>query len=54
MVTSLAHFRSDLNIILIPDGNFLAVRSHLYANITLSRIGASGRGVITLADPTCV
>ncbi|KAG6919418.1 hypothetical protein DXG01_006301 [Tephrocybe rancida] len=52
MATSLAHFRSDYTIVLIPDGNFLAVREQLYANITLLRMGCSGRSALTLEDPS--
>ncbi|KAG6854767.1 hypothetical protein C0991_001194 [Blastosporella zonata] len=52
MATSLAHFRSDYTIVLIPDGNFLAVREQLYANINLLRMGCSGRSALTLEDPS--
>ncbi|KZW04083.1 hypothetical protein EXIGLDRAFT_758383 [Exidia glandulosa HHB12029] len=52
MVTSLATFRSDLNIVLIPDGNFLHMREQLYVNINLLRMGCSGRTVLNLANPT--
>ncbi|KAG6821260.1 hypothetical protein H0H93_002370 [Arthromyces matolae] len=51
MATSLAHFRSDYTIVLIPDGNFLLVREQLYTNINLLRMGASGRSALTLEDP---
>lgn len=52
MVTSLATFRSDLNIVLVPDGNFLDMREQLYVNINLLRMGCSGRTVLNLANPT--
>ncbi|KAF9534307.1 hypothetical protein CPB83DRAFT_844022 [Crepidotus variabilis] len=52
MVTSLAHFRSDYTIVQIPDGNFLAVKDQLYANINLLRMGCSGRTALTLEDPS--
>ncbi|KAF9462668.1 hypothetical protein BDZ94DRAFT_1194337 [Collybia nuda] len=52
MATSLAHFRSDYTIVRIPDGNFLAVREHLYANINLLRMGCSGRSALTLEEPS--
>lgn len=51
MATSLAHFRSDYTIVRIPDGNYLAVREHLYANINLLRMGCSGRSALTLEEP---
>jgi hypothetical protein len=52
MVTSLAHFRSDFTIVHIPDGNFLAVKDQLYANINLLRLGCSGRSALALDDPS--
>ncbi|KAG6873315.1 hypothetical protein C0995_000468 [Termitomyces sp. Mi166 len=52
MATSLAHFRSDYTIVLIPDGNFLAVREQLYTNINLLRMGCFGRSALTLEDPS--
>ncbi|KIJ56680.1 hypothetical protein M422DRAFT_22838 [Sphaerobolus stellatus SS14] len=52
MVTSLANFRSDYNLVLIPDGNFLAAREQLYVNINLLRMGCSGRSTLTLAEPS--
>jgi len=51
LVTSLANFRSDYNLIPIPDGNFLTVREQLYVNINLLRMGCSGRSALTLAEP---
>ena len=54
MVTSLATFRSDLNIVLVPDGNFLHMREQLYVNINLLRMGCSGRTMLNLADPRYV
>lgn len=51
MITSLANFRSDLNIVQIPRGDFLAVRDRLYVNINLSRMGCSGRSALTLDEP---
>lgn len=52
MVTSLAHFRSDYTIVHIPDGDFLAVQDRLYSNINLLRMGCSGRGAVTLDEPS--
>ncbi|KAL4075844.1 hypothetical protein J3A83DRAFT_4487427 [Scleroderma citrinum] len=52
MVTSLAHFRSDYTIVHIPDGDFLAVQDKLYSNINLLRMGCSGRGAVTLDEPS--
>ncbi|KAF8640106.1 hypothetical protein AX17_001342 [Amanita inopinata Kibby_2008] len=52
MVTSLAHFRSDYTIVLIPDGDFPAVRDHLYTNINLLRMNCSGRSALTLEEPS--
>ncbi|TDL29498.1 hypothetical protein BD410DRAFT_833795 [Rickenella mellea] len=50
MTTSLANFRSDYTIVLIPDGNFLAHRERLYANINLLRMGCAGRSALTLQE----
>lgn len=50
MVTSLANFRSDLNIVHIPNGDVLAVKDDLYVNINLQRLGAGGRSGLNL-DP---
>ncbi|KAG6900955.1 hypothetical protein C0993_004392 [Termitomyces sp. T159_Od127] len=52
MATSLAHFRSDYTIVLIPGGDFRAVREQLYANINLLRMGCSGRSALTLEEPS--
>ncbi|KAF6762132.1 hypothetical protein DFP72DRAFT_957982 [Ephemerocybe angulata] len=52
MVTSLAHFRSDYTIVKIPDGDFLAVKDQLYANINLLRLGCSGRSALALEEPS--
>jgi hypothetical protein len=51
LVTTLNNFRSDYNLILIPDGNFLAAREQLYVNINLLRMGCSGRSALTLEEP---
>jgi hypothetical protein len=51
MITSLANFRSDLNIVRIPGGNFLNDRDTLYVNINLLRLGCSGRTALTLDPP---
>jgi len=51
MITSLANFRSDLNIVKIPRGNFLNERDTLYVNINLLRLGCSGRTALTLDPP---
>lgn len=52
MVTSLAHFRSDLTIVHIPSGNFLQVKDLLYTNINLLRMGCRGRTTLTLEQPS--
>ncbi|RXW25248.1 hypothetical protein EST38_g606 [Candolleomyces aberdarensis] len=52
MATSLAHFRSDYTIVKIPDGDYRAVKDHLYANINLLRMGCSGRSALALEEPT--
>ncbi|KAI6105566.1 hypothetical protein F5141DRAFT_1124619 [Pisolithus sp. B1] len=52
MVTSLAHFRSDYTIVHVPEGDFLAVQDRLYSNINLLRMGCSGRGAVTLDEPS--
>lgn len=54
MVTSLASFRSDLNIVQIPNGDVLAVKDDLYVNINLQRLGASGRSGLNLDLPRLV
>ena len=54
MITSLANFRSDLNIIQIPHGDFLAARDLLYVNINLLRTGCSGRSGLNLDEPKYV
>lgn len=51
LVTTLHNFRSDYNLIPIPDGNFLAAREQLYVNINLLRMGCSGRSALTLEEP---
>jgi hypothetical protein len=51
MVTSLANFRSDLNIVRIPHGNYLDARDTLYVNINLLRLGSSGRTALTMESP---
>ncbi|KAG6817424.1 hypothetical protein H0H87_009069 [Tephrocybe sp. NHM501043] len=52
MATSLAHFRSDYTIVLVPDGDFAAVREQLHANINLLRMGCAGRSALTLEEPS--
>jgi hypothetical protein len=54
MITSLANFRSDLNIVRIPGGNFLHDRNTLHVNIDLLRLGCSGRTALTLDPPRFV
>jgi hypothetical protein len=51
LVTTLNNFRSDYNLVPIPDGNFLAAREQLYVNINLLRMGCSGRSALTLEEP---
>ncbi|KAH8118294.1 hypothetical protein DFH11DRAFT_1723223 [Phellopilus nigrolimitatus] len=50
MVTSLANFRSDYTVVLIPDGDFIKHREQLYVNINLLRMGCSGRSALTLQE----
>ncbi|KAH9482681.1 Protein STB2 [Psilocybe cubensis] len=52
IVTSLAHFRSDYNIVLVPDGNYATVQHQLHANISLLRMGCSPRAALSLEDPS--
>ncbi|KZT53316.1 hypothetical protein CALCODRAFT_501265 [Calocera cornea HHB12733] len=52
MVTSLATFRSDLNIVHIPGGVYANVSQDLAVNIALSRLGCSGRRALTLEPPS--
>lgn len=52
MVTSLAHFRSDYTIVLIPGGDWLFVREQLYVNVNLLRMGCAGRTALTLESPS--
>jgi hypothetical protein len=51
MVTSLANFRSDLNIVKIPNGKYLDFRERLFVNINLLRVGCSGRTALNLDEP---
>jgi hypothetical protein len=50
MVTSFNSFRGDLNLVLIPDGDYDAHRCQLFTNINLARMGCGGRIAPTL-DP---
>ncbi|KAF8463766.1 hypothetical protein JB92DRAFT_3150290 [Gautieria morchelliformis] len=52
LVTTLNNFRSDYNLVPIPDGNFLTAREQLYVNINLLRMGCSGRSALTLEEPS--
>lgn len=51
MVTSLAQFRSDNTIVLIPN-SFAEAKGQLYTNINLLRLGCSGRSALTLEEPS--
>lgn len=51
MVTSLANFRSDYTVVYIPNGDFLSHREQLYVNISLLRLGCSGRSALTIQEP---
>ena len=51
MVTSLANFRSDLNIVKIPNGKYLDYRERVFVNINLLRVGCSGRTALNLDEP---
>lgn len=48
MVTSLAHFRSDYTIVLVPEGDFGKARQQMHVNISLLRLGSAGRTALTL------
>ncbi|KAH8830928.1 hypothetical protein DL96DRAFT_1707720 [Flagelloscypha sp. PMI_526] len=52
--TSLAHFRSDYTIVVIPNGDFLAAQPQLYSNINLLRMGCTGTkgGAVGLEEPS--
>ncbi len=52
MVTSLAHFRSDYTIVLVPEGDFRKAREQMYVNINLLRLGSAGRTALTLNHPS--
>ena len=51
MITSLANFRSDLNIVKIPNGKYTDYRERLFVNINLLRVGCSGRTALNLDEP---
>ncbi|KAG9103151.1 hypothetical protein FRC06_000099 [Ceratobasidium sp. 370] len=50
MITSLSSFRGDLNLVLIPDGDWDSYRCQLFTNINLARMGCAGRSAPSL-DP---
>ncbi|KAG8814770.1 hypothetical protein FRC17_000976, partial [Serendipita sp. 399] len=52
LTTNLASFRSDLNIVRIPGGDYLSEKDKLYVNINLLRLGCSGRTALTLEAPS--
>ncbi|KAG8804735.1 hypothetical protein FRC20_003849 [Serendipita sp. 405] len=52
LTTNLASFRSDLNIVRIPGGDYLADQDKLYVNINLLRLGCGGRTALTLESPS--
>lgn len=54
LVTSLASFRSDLNIVHVPNGDVLAIRDDIYVSVNLQRLGASGRSALNLDEPGLV
>lgn len=54
LVTSLPRFRSDWTIVLLPEEGLGKVRSGLYANIALGRMGCAGRKVVGLEESRCV
>jgi len=51
MITSLANFRSDLNIVKIPNGKYIDYRERLFVNINLLRVGCGGRTALNLDEP---
>ncbi|KAG8796763.1 hypothetical protein FRC12_000013 [Ceratobasidium sp. 428] len=53
MITSLSSFRGDLNLVVIPDGDWDAHRCQLFTNINLARMGCAGRSAPSL-DPAPV
>ncbi|KAK9900836.1 hypothetical protein P389DRAFT_208263 [Cystobasidium minutum MCA 4210] len=50
LVVSLLGFRSDLSIVLVPDGDYSAAKENLYTNINLRRLGCGGRSGLTLSE----
>jgi hypothetical protein len=48
MITSFNSFRGDLNLVLIPDGDWDVHRCQLFTNINLARMGCAGRSAPTL------
>jgi hypothetical protein len=51
LVVSLLGFRSDLSLVLIPDGDWEKHKEALYTNINLRRLGHGGRSGLSLNDP---
>lgn len=50
LVVSLLGFRSDLSIVLLPDGDYSAAKEALFTNINLRRLGCGGRSGLTLSE----
>lgn len=50
LVVSLLGFRSDLSIVPLPDGDYLAAKEALFTNINLRRLGCGGRSGLTLSE----
>ncbi|CAI2162618.1 6976_t:CDS:10 [Funneliformis geosporum] len=51
-VTNLSTFPSSLNIILVPDGDYEAIKLDFFLNLNLRKIGCSGRSALSLKPPT--
>lgn len=49
-MVSLLGFRSDLSIVLLPEGDYAAAKEALYTNINLRRLGCGGRSGLTLSE----
>lgn len=52
MVTNLSSVSSQLNVILIPDGDYEAHVNNFWINLNLRRMACSGRSALSLQPPT--
>ncbi|KAG0295586.1 hypothetical protein BGZ98_001335, partial [Dissophora globulifera] len=51
-VTNLSLFKSSLNIVLVPQGDFDLYQRRFYRNLNLRRMGCSGRSALTSKPPS--